>query len=274
MRREFPAGRLDEARQVGGVDANVDIVVPGNETAVAHSAQQRTAVEPVVNVVAVEQIAHFDKDVEHLELHFTQVAAGVADQVTIALCRCLSARRSVFGFALAEVALEQREVFFVSEFEIALVTVDEVDRLLGKVAHDDSAVVSGAKVRVGQCAAVGFGYDGIVESLRSLHPAQAAALGSARNVFAVGFDNGVDGREGRAYGLVLLQSLAYAVDDGLGHEGPYGVVDEQVDIAAGIGLEGRQAGVGTFLAAGKNVTHLFPGRLFHNLLHFPQEIGM
>ena len=75
VRRQIAARRFHEARQVGKAHGDVDVVVPGDKAAVAHRAEQRAAVEPVVDAFGTADAVYFAENIELLELHGAQVLA-------------------------------------------------------------------------------------------------------------------------------------------------------------------------------------------------------
>ena len=64
-----PTG-FDKPGQVFAAHGDVDVVVPGDEAAMAHSSEQSAAIEPVDNVVSAADAVYFAQDGELFELQF------------------------------------------------------------------------------------------------------------------------------------------------------------------------------------------------------------
>ena len=129
-----------------------------------------------------------------------------------------------------EVVGQQAEVFGIGEFEVALFAEHEGDFDFGTVAKHHTAVVSGAKLRVLQGAAVGFEEHRRVKTLRSLHAAQSRTVGEAQRVpVVVDFDEGVDHGQDDIDCGVALQAGTNPLDECGAHRRAHGIVDEDVD---------------------------------------------
>ena len=271
--RQFAEGQFGEAGECVGGHADVDVVVPRYEAAVADRAEQGAAVEPVGNAVPLAEAGHFGEDVEFGQLEFAQVLPVVGLHV--------AGRVGIGGGRARErqpgkvEPFELRQVGRVGELEVLLLASYYIYRCVGKVAQHHAAVVRGAEGRVGEGAAVSLADHAEAEGLGGLHALYAAAVGDVAEHIALQFHHRVDRRHARADRLVRLQGLAHAAHHGGAHQGAGGIVEEEVGVGfLGVGFDGVERGVGTLAAALHEAAQLLPAAALGHRAHLGVVVGV
>lgn len=91
----------------------------------------------------------------------------------------------------------------------------------------------------------------------------------------LGFDDGVDCGHGHVDGLMGEEGFAHVIDDALRYQRTYGIVEHEVDLLfALIGMDGREAGVISFLAAFQDFLYFGPAIAEHDVFHVGHIVGV
>ena len=123
------------------------------------------------------------------------------------------------------------EVFGIGEFDVALFSFDQSYFDFWEIAEDNSAVISGLKVGVGEGNVVGVLEGGCVKPLGCLHAAEARSRWhGGSGAVVVDFQQGVGDGNHEICGLVGVECGAHALYDALTHGGAHSIVDEDADL--------------------------------------------
>ena len=178
---------------------------------------------------------------------------------------CVAACQDVF---------QQRHVAGIGEFHIFLVALHKFNLGLRNIFQHHTAVVRCMKVRVGKCFGISFLDERKAECLRCLHSSQGGSVELTSQNVRIGLHHGVNGIHRHAHGFGAGQSTAYAADNLLRNKRTCGIVQQEVHLATGVGLDGGHARMIAFCPSCEHLAQLAPSVF---ALHLPDSfhvVGM